>query len=176
MTRRQRLRKSIGYSTAISEGQIAVMLNQCGLRSGEGKPFHGRLVARIRRTQGLKPRYDRLREAGMYTVDEKATLLGTCTATVKQWGHHGLLQRHLYSDKNECLYAPPGDIPPTKCQGTKLSDRHRFPAVLPNSQEVQCEACCPDSATSAAAGSRWFHCPEPAAEIAASILYLIDDL
>jgi DNA invertase Pin-like site-specific DNA recombinase len=123
-----------------TEGQIAVMLNQRGLRSGEGKPFHGRLVARIRRTHGLKPRYDRLREAGMYTVNEMATVLQTCTDTVKQWGHHGLLRRHLYSDKNECLYEAPGNAPPTKCQGTKLSDRSRFPAVTPiRSQEVQCE-------------------------------------
>ena len=115
-----------------TESQIAVMLNQRGLHSGEGKPFHSRLVARIRRTHGLKPRYDRLRETGMYTVEEMATLLRTCTATVKQWGHHGLLRRHLYSDKNEHLYEPPGDVPPTKCQGTKLSDRRRFPAVFPN--------------------------------------------
>jgi hypothetical protein len=124
-----------------TESQIAVMLNQRGLHSGEGKPFHGRLVARIRRTHGLKSRYDRLRETGMYTVEQMATLLRTCTATVKQWGHHGLLRRHLYSDKNEHLYEPPGDVPPTKCQGTKLSDRRRFPAVFPNrSKEVQCEA------------------------------------
>ena len=124
-----------------TEGQIAVMLNQRGLHSGEGKPFHGRLVARIRRTHGLKSRYDRLRDTGMYTVEEMATLLGTCPATVKQWGHHGILQRHLYSDKNEYLYEPPGDVPPTKCQGTKLADRRRFPAVIPiRSQEVQCEA------------------------------------
>ena len=75
------------------------------------------------------------------TVEEMATLLRTCTATVKQWGHHGLLRRHLYSDKNEHLYEPPGDVPPTKCQGTKLSDRRRFPAVFPNrSKGVQCEA------------------------------------
>ena len=47
--------------------------------------------------------------------DEMATSLGICTATVKQWGHHGLLRRHRYSDKNECLYEPPGDAPPTLC-------------------------------------------------------------
>ena len=77
------------------------MLNKRGLRTGEGKPFHRRIVARSRRAYGLKSRYDRLREAGMYTIEEMATLLGTCTDTVKQWGRHGLLLRRAYSDKNE---------------------------------------------------------------------------
>jgi DNA invertase Pin-like site-specific DNA recombinase len=124
-----------------TEGQIAVMLNQRGLRSGEGKPFHSRLVARIRHNHGLKPRYDRLRETGMYTIDEMTTLLGVRADTVKQWGRHGLLLRHAYTDKNEYLYAHPGDHPPTKSMGLKLSRRRRFPTVTPiSSQEVQCEA------------------------------------
>src|SRR5437867_4415448 len=53
--------------------QIAVMLNQRGLRTGEGKPFHRRVVARSRRAYGLKPRYDRLREAGLYTIEDHYT-------------------------------------------------------------------------------------------------------
>ena len=124
-----------------TDRQIAVILNERGLRSGENKSFHGRLVARIRRTHGLKPRYDRLRDAGMLTMEEMATLLGTCIGTVKIWGHHGLLRRHAYTDKNEFLYEPPGDNAPTKSQGEKLSSRRRFPAVLTiRSKEVQCEA------------------------------------
>ncbi|RPH55013.1 MAG: recombinase family protein [Lysobacterales bacterium] len=124
-----------------TEGQIAIMLNQRGLRSGEGKPFHSRLVARIRHTHGLKPRYDRLRETGMYTIDEMTTLLGVCTDTVKKWGRHGLLLRHAYTDKNAYLYEHPGDHPPTKSMGSKLSRRRRFPILTPiGSREVQCEA------------------------------------
>src|SRR5207245_11024830 len=74
-------------------------------------------------------------------AEEMSRHLATAPATVKQWGHDGILQRHLYSDKNEYLYEPPGDVPPTKCQGTKLADRRRFPAVFPNrSKGVQCEA------------------------------------
>ena len=38
-----------------TEGQIAIILNDRGLRSGEGKRFHGRLVARIRRHHGKCP-------------------------------------------------------------------------------------------------------------------------
>ena len=35
-----------------------------------------RIVARIQKWYGLKPRYDRLRKAGMLTVKEMASLLG----------------------------------------------------------------------------------------------------
>ena len=55
----------------------------------------------------------------MLTLAEMAKLLGTTIGTVKQWGRHGLLLRHIYSDKSEFLYAHPGDNPPTKSQGVK---------------------------------------------------------
>ncbi|MPZ89985.1 MAG: recombinase family protein, partial [Nitriliruptorales bacterium] len=108
------------------EAQIATILNEHGLQSGEGKPFHSLMVKRIRRAYRLKPRYDRLREAGMLTVAEMATLLGTTTETVKKWGHYGLLQRHAYNNKHACLYEHPGDNPPAKSQGEKLLQRRRF--------------------------------------------------
>ena len=50
--------------------QIASKLNDHGLRSGEGKTFSARIVARIRKRYDLTPRYDRLRKAGMLTVQE----------------------------------------------------------------------------------------------------------
>jgi hypothetical protein len=123
-----------------TEGQIAGILNERALRSGEGKPFSSRLVARIRRSYGLKLRYDRLRESGTYTVEELTAILGVCTQTIKKWGQHGLLRRHAYTDKNQYLYEHPGDDPPVKRQGSKLSHRSRFPTILPiGAQEVQCE-------------------------------------
>ena len=77
----------------------------------------------------------------MLTLAEMATFLGTSIDTVKQWGHHGLLQNHAYNDKHECLYEHPGNNPPTKSQGEKLSERRRYPEVTPiRSKEVQCEA------------------------------------
>ena len=124
-----------------TEAQIATILNEHRLHSGEGKPFHSLMVKRIRRAYRLKPRFDRLREAGMLTVAEMATFLGTSTETVKKWGHYGLLQRQAYNDKHECLYEHPGDNPPIKSQGERLLERRRFPEVTPiRSKEVQCEA------------------------------------
>jgi len=124
-----------------TEGNIARILNQRGLVSGEGKSFHRIIVKRLRRDYELKTRYDRLREAGMLTLAEIADHLGVATQTVKKWRDHGLLRAHAYNDKNECLYEPPGDDPPVKKQGNKLSKRRRFSEVLSNrTKEAQCEA------------------------------------
>ena len=68
------------------------------------------------------------------------TYLVVATNTVKKWRDHGLLCAHVYNDKNECLYDHPGNEPPAKSQGRKLSKRRRFPKVAPNpTKEVQCE-------------------------------------
>jgi DNA invertase Pin-like site-specific DNA recombinase len=126
---------------AHTEGEIARMLNARGRVSGEGLPFHACMVRRLRRDYQLKPRYDRLREDGMLTLDETADLLGVSPHTVKIWRRRGLLLAHAYNDKNECLYEHPGDEPPGKQQGSSLSQRRRFPLVAPNpTKEVQCEA------------------------------------
>jgi DNA invertase Pin-like site-specific DNA recombinase len=103
--------------------RIATILNERGIRSGEGKAFTSRIVARIRRSYALTPRYDRLRKVGMLTVEEMAALLGICPQSVKIWNHHGLIRGHAYNDKNDCLYEPPGEKPPRKAQGIKLSQR-----------------------------------------------------
>jgi hypothetical protein len=123
-----------------TEGQIAGILNERGYTSGEGKAFHPMMVQRLRRAYGLKTRYDRLRESGMLRLDEMADLLGVSTRSVKIWRDRGLLRAHAYNDRKECLYENPGDNPPVKQQGRKLSKRRRFPKVAPNpTKEVQCE-------------------------------------
>jgi len=121
--------------------QIASILNERGLRSGEGKSFSVRIVARIQKRYGLMPRYDRLRKAGMLTVKEMAELLGITPQWVKIWNRHGLICGHACNDKNDCLYEHPGDNPPRKAQGVKLSQRRLASEVVSQrTQEVQCEA------------------------------------
>ena len=73
--------------------EIAAMLNERGMTSGEGKPFTARIVARIQRRYGLMPRYDRLRTAGMLTLQEIAQVLDLSSTRVKIWKRHGLLSR-----------------------------------------------------------------------------------
>jgi len=120
--------------------QIAAILNARGIISGAGRPFHPHLVARLVRSYGLKPRYDRLREAGLLTLQEMANALQISPCHVKIWNRHGLLHGHAYSDKNECLYQPPGPDSPRKAQGRKLSRRRPDPNVVSHAaKEVQCE-------------------------------------
>jgi len=124
-----------------TEGEIAGILNARHFVSGEGKAFHRLIVERVRREYHLESRYQRLREKGMLTLEEIACILGVATATVKHWRNHGLLRAQRYNDKSECVYEHPGERPPAKSQGRKLSERRRFSQVLTDhAKEVQCEA------------------------------------
>lgn len=120
---------------------IADNLNSNGFTPGYGKPFHGPMIARIAKDQGLKTRWERLRERGMLTLYEMRSRLGICTDQVKAWRAAGLLRAHLCNDKNEYLYEDPGPNPTRKGKGVRLSKRH---SVNENSSdhasEVQCEA------------------------------------
>ena len=121
--------------------QIADILNGQGLHSGEGKPFTARIVARIQRSYRLTPRYDRLRKAGMLTVEEMAQVLTIHPQRVKIWNRHGLIRGHAYNGKNDCLYEHPGENPPCKAQGVKFSKRVSTDLVVAQCpQEVQFEA------------------------------------
>jgi hypothetical protein len=95
-----------------TDEEIAAILNERRLLTGDAKPFTRLAVWRVRRRSGLTDRFTRLRAAGMLTLEEMATRLDVCTATVKAWSRHGLLVSHPYNDKRQQLYEPPGpDLP-----------------------------------------------------------------
>jgi DNA invertase Pin-like site-specific DNA recombinase len=121
--------------TAINElldhhthAQIAAILNNRGVTSGEGRPFHRLMVRNIRDDYQLRSREQRLRDTGLLTLTETADRLGVSEKTVKIWHHAGLITGHPYNDKGQCLYPPPGPNPPTRTQGRKLSKRAPQPA------------------------------------------------
>ena len=116
-------RVTVSQKSAGWEKEIAAILNGQGLQSGEGKPLTARIVARIQRSYQLESRYDRLRKAGMLTVDEMAQVLGLHPQRVKIWNRHGLIRGHAYNGKNDCLYEHPGDNPPRKAQGVRFAKR-----------------------------------------------------
>jgi hypothetical protein len=92
-----------------TDGEVARIINELGLKSGEGLPLTGRMVARLRRDYGIRSRYDALRARGMLTVKEIAARLGASTSAVNKWRREGLLRAHKYTEKGEHLYEPPVD-------------------------------------------------------------------
>ena len=106
-----------------THAEIAAILNQRGLTSGECRPFHPLIIRNIRDDYQLRSRQQRLRDAGMLTLTEIAAQLGVSAGTIKIWHHAGLLTAHPYNDKGQCLYPPPGPNPPARAQGRKLTQR-----------------------------------------------------
>jgi len=121
--------------------EIAAILNDGGVQSGEGQSFSARTVARVQRSYGLKSRYDRLRAACLLTLDEMAQVLGITPTRVKIWLRQGLIHGHPYDAGNACLYEHPGAKPPRPAMGEKLSKRLPVSAIVSaRPQEVQYEA------------------------------------
>ena len=104
-----------------TDEEIAAILNERGVHSGAGKHFHPRMIGRLRRSYGLKSRYQRLREAGMLTGREMAQTLGVTPRTVKKWAEYQLLVAHRYNNKNQWLYTYRDGYRPTKHGGIKHS-------------------------------------------------------
>ena len=91
-----------------TDAEIAESLNSHGMTSGEGKPFSRLIVRRIRINYELESRYSRLRARGLLSVDEIASSLGVCRATIKLWRRAGLLAAYRCDDKGEYLFERPG--------------------------------------------------------------------
>jgi DNA invertase Pin-like site-specific DNA recombinase len=77
-----------------TEEEVAAILNQRGLKSGTGIPFHPTIVASIRRAYGLMTRKDRLRKAGCLTAAEAARRLHIGLPKFHQWVSEGRVHTH----------------------------------------------------------------------------------
>ena len=93
-------------------GEIAGILNQRGMASGTGEPFHRLIVDHIIRTYRLRSRRSRLRATGMLTLAETAAAHGVHPHTIKAWRRAGIVSAERYNDKGEHLYYPPDPANP----------------------------------------------------------------
>ena len=87
--------------------QIAQELNAHGIRPPESESWSAQKVGLLRRSRGLKSRFDRLRERGLLTDVAMGTELGVTATTVRIRYIHGLLTGSHYNDKGGRLYEPP---------------------------------------------------------------------
>ena len=108
----------------------AALLNERKRVSGTGLPYHGDRVEYLCRFYKLKPRIDRLRAAGLITLDELAAKLGRYKGTIKLWRLQGRLPvgAHKLDDNGRHMYEDPGAAAvPAK------------PSNAAGSNEVQCD-------------------------------------
>jgi hypothetical protein len=94
-----------------TEAGVAEQLNQAGIVSGTGQPFHAGIVHHIRVTYQIAPRKQRLVARGLVNIEEAATRLGICTTTVKTWHHEGRITGERINQKGEHYYEIPAAIP-----------------------------------------------------------------
>jgi DNA invertase Pin-like site-specific DNA recombinase len=108
-----------------TDAETAEQLNTAGHRSGEGKPFTGRIVLDLRRAHGMPSHLQRLRARGLLTIDEIAARLGVHHSTIKAWHRAGLLTSHKANDKNGRLFETPtpGDPRLVARQGSPIRNR-----------------------------------------------------
>jgi DNA invertase Pin-like site-specific DNA recombinase len=95
-----------------TSGETAAILNDRGLHSGTGEPFHQRMLDQIIRAYRLPSRRSRLRATGMLTLAETAAVHGVASATIKKWRRAGIVGAQRYNDKGEYLYRPPDPANP----------------------------------------------------------------
>jgi DNA invertase Pin-like site-specific DNA recombinase len=124
-----------------TDGDIAKLLNDRGYTSGMGRPFNRHTVHNIRQHYKLQSRYDRLRVAGMLNQREIAKMLGVTPATIKVWRSVKLLRYHVYDDKGQCLFEPPGHDAPIRKTWKGIEAKKRLRRLVPDgTKEVQYEA------------------------------------
>ena len=126
-----------------TDKEIVANFNRRGIKPSEGQKFTRTIMGNLRRNNGLKSRYDRLREKGLSTVDEMAKELNVSACTVKIWCSYGLLKGYKYNDKGERLFElGPKEAMPQKSQGlvNKLSERPKYEELVSHAtNEVQFE-------------------------------------
>jgi hypothetical protein len=105
--------------------EVAEILNKRGRKTGCGLLFNARLVASIAKRNGLKSRYEHLRNQGLLSLAEMAEKLKVNPMTIKKWHKAGLIQGSPYNSKNECLYIYKANEMPTKMLGVRFTKRKK---------------------------------------------------
>jgi DNA invertase Pin-like site-specific DNA recombinase len=108
--------------------QVADILNQQRLTTGDGKPFTAYRLHALCLTRNIPSRWQRLRNTGMLTLDEIAEQLHAHPSSIKRWYRLGLITGALADDRGTCLYQP-GQTRPTpthvEATGKALGDDRR---------------------------------------------------
>ena len=111
-----------------TDGEIADLLNERGVRTVVATPWTPARVGRLRQTYALKDRRSRLLEEGLLSPDELAERYHVARSTVHLWRQRGLLRAHPVNDRGDYLY----EIPPDALPG-KWAHKHDYEPDSPTS-------------------------------------------
>jgi len=98
--------------------ETVAILNQRSLTGGWGKPFTVPSLTQLCRNRGIPDLRQRLRAAGMLTLDEIADQLGVTPATVKTWQRRGDISGRRIDARRAHLYHPGQTRPPDRRRHT----------------------------------------------------------
>ena len=93
--------------------EAADALNTAGHTSGGGLPFTAERVRNLCALRAIPSLQQRLRDAGMLTLQETADAFGVHPWTVKRWHQLGLITARRVEDRGTCLYHPDQTRPST---------------------------------------------------------------
>jgi transposase-like protein len=95
-----------------TDGEIADLLNERGVRTVVITPWTAARVGRLRAIYRLTDRSTRLLAQGLLTPEDVAARYGVVLSTVHLWRRRGLLRAHPINDRGDYLYEiPPEDLP-----------------------------------------------------------------
>jgi hypothetical protein len=95
-----------------TDGEIADVLNERGVRTVVTTPWTAARIGRLRTTYHLTDRRTRLLAQGLLTPQDVAARYGAVLSTVHLWRRRGLLRAHPIDDRGNYLYEiPPEDLP-----------------------------------------------------------------
>ncbi|MGH2943301.1 MAG: recombinase family protein [Solirubrobacteraceae bacterium] len=114
--------------------ETVAILNQRGLTGGWGKPFTVVSLTQLCRNRDITSHGDRLRAAGMLTLEQIAAQFGVTAATVKIWQRRGDITGRRIDGRRAHLYHPGQTRPPDARRrpprDTVTATRHHRPGPV----------------------------------------------
>ena len=110
------------------------ILNDKGLTGGWGHPFTVVSLTQLCKHRGIASHHQRLRAAGMLTLDEIAAQLGVTAQTIKIWQRRGDITGRRIDGRRAHLYHPGQTRPPdarrrSQAHAVAARHHHRSPAT-----------------------------------------------
>jgi DNA invertase Pin-like site-specific DNA recombinase len=130
--------------------EAVAILNEKGLTSGWGKPFTVPSLTALCRARGIPDLCQRLRAAGMLTLEEIAAELGVSTGTIKRWQCQGQITGRRIDGRRAHLYHPDQSRPPDRRRTRTPAGPNGVPGTRHDQSKLDPNVIDPESSTGGA--------------------------